>query len=323
MGRIAEFDFDPVSKVSTLLREYVWFEGKPIAVIEDGVVYYVRSDHIGKPVFATDATGAKVWEASYLPFGGMRMSSGANIDLRFPGQWFQSENGLHQNWMREYDPTTGRYIQADPLGLVDGASVYGYAGQNPNRYTDPTGEFIPAWAAAAAAAAGGMINVGIGYTIDQIWGDGCYTWEDALLDFGWGAAFGMGGHYYNLGKVAPWAAVAGQNAWRGAGTAAAARGAAATGGPAATKRTPQTLAERGADLVARNGGKNRVPISTPNGRMNIDLAGKPHNVNGVNVPTPNGPRSGQVGSRSRLGDIRPATDQDLRIVDRYLGSLGR
>jgi len=47
---------------------------------------------------------------------------------------------LHQNWMREYDPTTGRYLQADPLGLVDGPSVYGYARQNPGRYVDPKGE---------------------------------------------------------------------------------------------------------------------------------------------------------------------------------------
>ncbi len=47
--------------------------------------------------------------------------------------------GLHQNWMRDYDPTTGRYIQADPLGLVDGASVYGYARQNPGRWTEPFG----------------------------------------------------------------------------------------------------------------------------------------------------------------------------------------
>jgi len=42
--------------------------------------------------------------------------------------------------MRDYDPTTGRYNQADPLGLVDGASVYGYALQNPGRYVDPRGE---------------------------------------------------------------------------------------------------------------------------------------------------------------------------------------
>jgi len=38
--------------------------------------------------------------------------------------------------MRDYDPTLGRYIQADPLGLVDGASVYGYVGQNPSNYVD-------------------------------------------------------------------------------------------------------------------------------------------------------------------------------------------
>jgi uncharacterized protein RhaS with RHS repeats len=42
--------------------------------------------------------------------------------------------------MRDYDPTTGRYLQVDPLGLVDGASVYGYARQNPGRYVDPRGE---------------------------------------------------------------------------------------------------------------------------------------------------------------------------------------
>ena len=48
----------------------------------------------------------------------------------------QSESGLHQNWMRDYDPTTGRYIQAGPLSLVDGASVYGYVLQNPARYND-------------------------------------------------------------------------------------------------------------------------------------------------------------------------------------------
>ncbi len=55
--------------------------------------------------------------------------------------------------MRDYDRTTGRYLQADPLGLVDGASVYGYVVQNPMRYTDPTGEAIPAvvWGAIRCA----------------------------------------------------------------------------------------------------------------------------------------------------------------------------
>ena len=64
------------------------------------------------------------------------------MHCRAEGQWFQPESGLHQNWMRDYDPTTGRYLQADPLGLVDGASLYGYALQNPGRWTDPRGEAV-------------------------------------------------------------------------------------------------------------------------------------------------------------------------------------
>jgi RHS repeat-associated protein len=108
-------------------------------VIEGGVIYFVRVDHIGRPVFATNATGAKVWTVTYDPFGNVTASTGAGVPIRFPGQWFQSESGLHQNWMRDYDPTTGRYLQADPLGLVDGASVYGYALQNPGRWVDPRG----------------------------------------------------------------------------------------------------------------------------------------------------------------------------------------
>ena len=139
-NRIAEYDYDESLGTSTLIREYIWADGMVVAVVEAGQIYFVRTDHIGRPVFATDDLGAVVWEASYLPFGGVQTSTGANTNLRFPGQWFQSETALHQNWMRDYDPTTGRYIQADPLGLVDGASVYGYALQNPGKYYDPQGE---------------------------------------------------------------------------------------------------------------------------------------------------------------------------------------
>ncbi|MEM9099450.1 MAG: RHS repeat-associated core domain-containing protein, partial [Pseudomonadota bacterium] len=97
-----------------------------------------------RPIMATDATGAVVWQASYTPFGGIRQVSVDTGALsaqehRFPGQWFQAETGYHQNWHRDYDPTIGRYLQADPLGLIDGASVYNYALQNPLRYTDPRG----------------------------------------------------------------------------------------------------------------------------------------------------------------------------------------
>jgi RHS repeat-associated protein len=128
-----------------------------------------------------------------MPFGGVQVSTGA-INLRFPGQWFQSESGLHQNWIRDYDPTTGRYLQADPLGLVDGASVYGYARQSPLMLTDPTGQCPFCVAAAVGAIYGAAWSVGIGWLLDLAAGDGCYTWEelgrDALLGAIGGAAGG-------------------------------------------------------------------------------------------------------------------------------------
>ena len=134
--RIAEYD----EASGDLLREYIWNGWDPVALIEGGTIYYVRTDHIGRPIFATNASGAKVWTASYSPFGSVQTSTGNLPTPRFPGQWFQTESGLHQNWMRDYDPTTGRYLEPDPLGLVDGANVYGYVKQNPGRWIDPRGE---------------------------------------------------------------------------------------------------------------------------------------------------------------------------------------
>ncbi|WP_284164820.1 RHS repeat domain-containing protein [Frigidibacter sp. SD6-1] len=185
--RLAEYD----GATGALIRSYVWLGDLPVAVIEGGQVYLVRVDHIGRPVFATTMAGTVVWRASYLPFGGVHVTTGAPIDLRFPGQWFQMESGLHQNWMRDYDPTTGRYIQADPLGLVDGASVYGYARQNPGRWIDPRGE-CP-WCVGMLIGAGlGAIS---GYMLDQAIGDGCYTWEELAVDATLGAIFAGGGFW--------------------------------------------------------------------------------------------------------------------------------
>ena len=54
-------------------------------------------------------------------------------------QYF-NEARLHYNYFRTYDPSTGRYLESDPIGLRGGLNTYGYALQNPLRYTDPTGE---------------------------------------------------------------------------------------------------------------------------------------------------------------------------------------
>jgi RHS repeat-associated protein len=117
-------------------------------------LYLYHADHLGTPVAMTDGTGALVWRAEHLPFGGIHtlpVSSVAN-NLRFPGQYFDSETGLHQNWFRDYDAAIGRYREPDPLGLVNVGTfslsapaddpvrqMHAYAESNPLARLDPEG----------------------------------------------------------------------------------------------------------------------------------------------------------------------------------------
>jgi RHS repeat-associated protein len=64
------------------------------------------------------------------------------MNLRFPGQYFDQETKTHYNFNRDYQPGMGRYLQADPIGLVDGVNVYDYGSKNPLRYFDPNGLLI-------------------------------------------------------------------------------------------------------------------------------------------------------------------------------------
>ena len=81
-----------------------------------------------------------MWRADYNPFGDTYSIGGlATNNLRFPGQYFLIEDGLHYNWYRDYDPSIGRYTQPDPLGFIDGPSLYAYARSAPMTYVDPQG----------------------------------------------------------------------------------------------------------------------------------------------------------------------------------------
>ena len=139
--------------------EYIWLGALPLAVIADvdtasPNLYYIHVDHLNRPVRMTDGAKVTVWDATWLPHGGVHAITGtAALDARFPGQWFQLESGLHYNWHRHYDPTTGRYTQADPLGFIDGPSVYAYAVNSPQMYVDEDGRFAWIFAGAVAGAA--------------------------------------------------------------------------------------------------------------------------------------------------------------------------
>jgi RHS repeat-associated protein len=57
-----------------------------------------------------------VWEGEYLPFGEpLTVTGSVTNNLRFPGQYFDSETELHYNYYRDYKPVIGRYVEADPI----------------------------------------------------------------------------------------------------------------------------------------------------------------------------------------------------------------
>lgn len=168
-----------------VIKQYIWLDDAPLAVIDKSsgteVVYYIHTGQIGEPLVMTDASKAKVWDAYVEPFGQAQVfgTASANIDLRLPGQWAQMESGgLSQNWNRDYDPTLGRYVQADPIGLDGGQNLYAYVDGRPTEWVDPDGKVpLPLITGAIGAVIGGGSNI-----LGQLYMNGgdfsCINWKN-------------------------------------------------------------------------------------------------------------------------------------------------
>ena len=110
------------------------------------MLYYVHNDPLGTPQALTDESGTVVWTAQYDPFGKATVDenpdgdvNAVTLNVRFPGQHYDQETGLHYNYFRYYDPGTGRYLTSDPIGLDGGLNTYSYVFQNPIRSIDTDG----------------------------------------------------------------------------------------------------------------------------------------------------------------------------------------
>jgi RHS repeat-associated protein len=106
----------------------------------DSKFYSIVSDLVGMPTELIDHNAEPAWQARSTVWGELRTDRAARADipLRFPGQYFDRETGLHYNFARYYDPETGRYQSDDPLGLAPSPNPRAYV-PNPTRYVDPLG----------------------------------------------------------------------------------------------------------------------------------------------------------------------------------------
>jgi RHS repeat-associated protein len=88
-------------------------------------IRFIHGDHLGTPQFATDEHGQVVWSAQYMPFGEATVDEDPDgdgiayeLNLRFPGQYYDAETGLHYNYFRDYEPLLGRYLNLIPMGCM-------------------------------------------------------------------------------------------------------------------------------------------------------------------------------------------------------------
>ncbi|WP_243338530.1 RHS domain-containing protein [Anaeromyxobacter soli] len=178
-GKWTYFVFDasgnPLSELDLVdggwvrVRDYIWLDGRPLAQIEypgpagstEGYTYYLHVDHMGLPRAMTNSSGQLVWNTYPKPYGDISEKtsvdpiSGRTVvtNLRLPGQYDErlfepagiSMQGPYYNWNRWYLPSVGRYVELDPVALEGGFNGpygpewYGYAGQDPLRFTDRFG----------------------------------------------------------------------------------------------------------------------------------------------------------------------------------------
>lgn len=106
----------------------------------DSRFFAIVTDLVGAPSELVGEDGDIAWRTRATLWGttAWTADSTAYTPLRFPGQYYDPETGLHYNYFRHYDPETARYLTPDPLGLTPAPNPATYV-HNPHTWSDPYG----------------------------------------------------------------------------------------------------------------------------------------------------------------------------------------
>jgi RHS repeat-associated protein len=133
-----------------MLGEGMGAEVGSAVAVEIGQTNYIPvHDQRGNVVAMVDKSTSAVAESyRYDAYGNVKIYNGSHAEISssaisnpwlFSSKELDSETGLYYFTRRYYDPTLGRFVTTDPLGITDGINMYGYAGGNPMMFVDPTG----------------------------------------------------------------------------------------------------------------------------------------------------------------------------------------
>ncbi|MBC2864071.1 putative T7SS-secreted protein [Streptomyces mexicanus] len=106
----------------------------------DSRFFAIVTDLVGTPTELVDEQGHIAWRTRSTLWGTTAWATDSTTytPLRFPGQYYDPETGLHYNYFRHYDPATARYLSPDPLGLAPAPNPAAYV-RNPFTWADPLG----------------------------------------------------------------------------------------------------------------------------------------------------------------------------------------